>query len=112
MVKQKEQLTGVRESLINFFHLIPIGNHFTFLNISSFTCKGKSTIKHIWLRGFIKMVYVQALGLQVGITIMKMKVIIPSHLEKHLGLITLLTKEGTENKTKLISMILFFFKSI
>lgn len=42
------------------------------------------------------MVYIQALGLQVGITIMKMKVIIPSHLEKNLGLIPLLTKEGTE----------------
>lgn len=96
MVKQKKQLTGVREFLINFFHLIPIGNHFTFLNISSFTCKGKSNIKHIWLRGLIEMVYIQALGLQVGITIMKMKVIIPSHLEKNLGLIPLLTKEGTE----------------
>lgn len=82
MVKQKEQLAGVRESLINFFHLIPIGNHFSFLNISSFTCKGKSNINHIWLPGLVEMVYVQVLGLQVGITIMKMKVIIPSHLEK------------------------------
>ena len=96
MVKQKEQLTGVRESLINFFHLIPIGNHFTFLNISSFTCKGKSNINHIWLHGLVEMVYVQVLGLQVDITIMKMKVIIPSHLEKNLGLIPLLTKDRTE----------------
>ena len=42
------------------------------------------------------MVYIQALGLQVSITIMKTKVIIPSHLEKYLGLIPFLTKEGTE----------------
>lgn len=117
MVKQKEQLTGVRESLIHFFHLIPIGNHFTFLNISSFTCKGKSNINHIRLRGLVEMMYVQVLGLQVGITIMKMKVIIPSHLEKNLGLIPLLTKEGTEkwNRTNfndLFSLTSVWAKSV
>lgn len=49
MMKQKEQLTGVREVLIkpNLFHLIPIANHFTFLTLSLFIYKEGSLMPTI-----------------------------------------------------------------